>query len=234
MRRSLLSSLTKRSASRPSDIATDANDFKAIQFPIIGVPFNGAPVFVRARELNTVQIKACGDFSMIQTDADKRAESQMSLREMVAYAKLQHNIVRESIVEPSYDEIMEVVAFDADWRRRELGRLRELVKSTPRGKEQDALLEDIDKLRVQLDLVLPQDFCGSIMAFALRSEKSDIRRVSEDMLVDAAILAKRSGKAPHEYLEGQFTPFNRLDIDARAWYLFDRKVEEQKRGRRGG
>lgn len=223
----------KRSASRRSEV-TEASELEAIQFPIIGVPFNGAPVFVKARELNTVQIKACGDFSLIKTAESRSEGSDMPLKEMIAYAKLQHNIVRESLCEPSYDEILEAVAFRSERREHELERLRELVKSTPMGPEQEKLMTEIDKMRVQIDMVLPQDFCGSMMAFALRSEKSDIRNVSEEMLLEAAILAKRSNKAPHEYLDGQFTPFNRVDIDGRAWYLFERKLEEMKKGRRSG
>jgi hypothetical protein len=43
------------------------------------------------------------------------------------------------------------------------------------------------------------------------------------MLLNAAVLAEKWHKAPHEYITGMFTDFNKMDIDKRAFMLLYEK-----------
>jgi len=231
MRKSSLSQPTQPSTSLPSDVSTRV-DFELASFPIISAPFNGAEVFVRLRELNAIQIRSCGDFSLINLfdeTAIKRA-GKLSVREMAEFAGYQNAIVNEALLEPTYAKLMEWCGVDPKGRREELETLRETLKDTEAGKERDLLLEKIESHKIWLDMILPQDFTAAIMAYALSIDKSDIKRITREALLHAAVLAKRGNDNPHDHLDGQFTPFNKIDIDTRAWMIFEEEREKAKRG----
>jgi hypothetical protein len=57
---------------------------------------------------------------------------------------------------------------------------------------------------------------------------TDIKKVTEEMLLNAAILADRGHKAPHEYIAGVFSAFNIRDIDTQAWIALEKMREERK------
>jgi len=58
------------------------------------------------------------------------------------------------------------------------------------------------------------------MSFALQQDNSDIKDVSEDMLFSAAIKATKGHDNPADHLPGNFTDFNREDINDRAWSIY--------------
>ncbi len=229
MRNSSPSQPLKTSTSSPSERA----DFELASFPIISAPFNGADVFVRLRELNAIQIRSCGDFSLIELfdGSTIKAVGKMTVRQMMEFAKYQNAIVRESLLEPTYAELMEWCEVDPTGHAEGLKVLLATLKDTEAGKERDDLVEQINAHRIWLNMILPQDFTGAIMAYALGMDKSDIKRLTWDVLYRAAILAKRGHDNPHDHVDGYFTPFNKIDIDTRAWMIFEQERERAKSGR---
>jgi hypothetical protein len=197
---------------------------------LISVPFNGSGVFARARELNAVQIRSCGDFSLIDLSGGDGIKSNLSFAEMRQYSEYQHSIVRESLVEPTYDELMKWVSLDVAGHEETLANLREKIKDVPAGKERDAIVDEIESCKVLLKLVLPQDFMAAIMSFALKIDSSDIKKVTRDMLYRAAILASRGHDNPHDHVDGFFTPFNLEDIDIVAWGIYEEEKDRKKAG----
>ncbi len=229
MRNSSPSQPSGTSTSSPSERA----DFELASFPIISAPFNGADVFVRLRELNAIQIRSCGDFSLIELfdGSTIKAVGKMTVRQMMEFAKYQNAIVRESLLEPTYAELMEWCEVDPTGHAEQLESVLKTLKDTEAGKERDALIEQINAHRIWLNMILPQDFTGAIMAYALGMDKSDIKRLTWDVLYRAAILAKRGHDNPHDHVDGYFTPFNKIDIDTRAWMIFEQERERAKSGR---
>ena len=232
MRNSSPSQPLQTSTSSPSEPSPRA-DFELASFPIISAPFNGADVFVRLRELNSIQIRSCGDFSLIELfdGTTIKAVGKMTVRQMMEFAKYQNAIVRESLLEPTYAELMEWCEVDPTGHAEGLEALLETLKDTEAGKDRDDLVEQINAHRIWLNMILPQDFTGAIMAYALGMDKSDIKRLTWDVLYRAAILAKRGHDNPHDHVDGQFTPFNKIDIDTRAWMIFEEERERAKSGR---
>lgn len=232
MRQNSPSQLTQPSTSSPSE-PSERSDFELAAFPIISALFNGAEVFVRVRELSVIQIKTCGDFSLIKLfdEGTIKRSGGLSVREMTEFAGYQNAIVRESLLEPTYAELMEWCGVDPTRHAEELEELRETVKSTEAGSERDLLIERIDAHKIWLDMILPQDFSSTVMAYALGINKSDIKKVTREALLHAAVLAKRGHDNPHDHLSGQFTPFNEVDIDTRAWQVFEQEREKLKSGR---
>lgn len=199
---------------------------------ILIAPFHGTMVPVMVQELTQAQTLACGNFSLIETFQDRIAIKRMTsgggdLLKIIEYVQLQHELVRRSLVKPTYDEIIVMVSnASVDDAKRSVLELKEKLKSTPRGVERDALNLELDKLLVWTDYILPSDFLGVITAYALGVDKSDIKEVSRSMLLEAALLARRGNDNPADHIRGAFTDFMRDDINRRAWIIYE---EEKKK-----
>lgn len=149
------------------------------------------------------------------------------MREIVAYADRMHRVVREALVAPTYEQIMKVIAHSPKILQAhdKLDELKKLLRSAPNGVERQALEEEIANMRLWVDYLLPEDFMASIVAYTLcvEPDRSDIKKLSEDILLECAILAERGHDNPHDHCQGRFTPFMEKDIDRRAWYILDEK-----------
>ncbi len=222
---------TSRSTSITSKIL---EKMEAAAIPIVTLPFHGVPVCVKLRELNQTQILACGDFSLIETFQDKilRKKNRVRRNEVVKYAAAQHSIARAALLSPTYDEIIGVIGKgkDIEAKKVELAELREKLIGMKPGTQRSALEEEIDTYQVWIDLLLPTDFLSALVAYCLGIHKSDIKTVSEKMLLDAAILAEKGHDNPHDHLSGTFTDFNKHDIDVRAWMVLADFKEDNKHG----
>jgi len=225
----------RRSSSDRQQRESDVQDFADAAYPLVRVLFSGEWVYVKLRKLNQAQILSLGDFSLIETFQDKirrkELERKLTMREVVAYAERHHQIVMAALVSPTYDEVVQAAGVDprTEEKREELKRLRELLRETPEGKERRELEERIDSILVWVDLILPEDFTAMIVGFTLGLDESDIKAVSEEMLIQAAVLAERGHDNPADHIDGRFTAFNRDDINRRAWVLLNRFREEKKR-----
>lgn len=194
-------------------------------------PFHGAIIPIKLRELNQAQILSCGDFSLIETFEDKiRANTgKPTLKEMIAYADRHHAIAKLSLMCPTYDELLKIFEDDPkiEESRKNLDELKKELFKTPKGPQRSALEEEIDSLKIWIDLILPEDFLSFIVSFALGVDKSDIKKVTKSILLDAAILAHKGSDNPADHVDGLFTPFMRDDINRRAWIIYDDWLREQ-------
>lgn len=211
---------------------TPLDDFADAAFPIVTVPFHGTTVPVKLRELTQVQIRACGDFSLIKTFEDKvRAMSgKPTMAEINAYSERYHAIAEAAMVAPTYDQLLGMYDRDAKVRsaRKKLDQAEKLLAKTPKGPQRAALEEQVQSLRIWTDLILPEDFLSAVMSYALGMDKSDIDDVTDDVLLDAAILAERGKDNPADHLDGRFTPFMRDDINRRAWSAYSKWMDTHR------
>jgi hypothetical protein len=154
------------------------------------------------------------------------------MSDIISYSELQHNIAKSALVKPTYAEIMSIFEGDVkiEETRKQIDELKQELHLLPRGPKRSALAEEIDSLLIWTDLLLPNDFLAFVVAYSLGVDKSDIKKISEDALIHAALLAQRGHDNPADHLEGKFTAFMRDDINMRAWYL----LEEEKKGKRNG
>lgn len=197
------------------------------------MPFYGTPVPVMLRELTQAQILACGNFSLIETLTDKIAKeklkSNIDLIQILEYADRMHEVCKRSMVRPTYEEVMKIVTSRApEDAHSQLDAIREKIKEVPKGPERDELNRQYDEMRLWVDLMLPEDFTGAIVAYALGVDKSDIRELSEDTLIQSAILAEHGHDNPADHIGGKFTPFMKDDINMRAWMLLHEERKKKK------
>ncbi len=208
------------------------DDFADAKYPILTIPFYGAPVPVKLRELTQVQVRACGDFSLIKTFEDKvRSMSRPpTMQEINAYAARYHRLAEASLVAPTYDEILGLFKSDETVRgsQAKLDELEDNLREASKGPKRAALEEEIESMRVWCELILPMDFLSAIMSYALGLDKSDIQEVSDETLLEAAMLADRGRDNPADHMDGRFTPFMREDINRRAWMALHQWKEAHK------
>ncbi len=207
-------------------------------YPLILVPFNGKEIFVRIKELNQVQIQACGNFSVIQTHEDKeRGKDQKTLGESVQYAKLVSTIVKKALVKPKYEDFISLYDRHGalDKARETLSRLRERLATVPEVDDQGNETKEMQELENEMnaeeafyDLVLPTDFTSVIVPYALGTIKSDVDEITADLLFDWACAGKRGNKDPADYANGEFTAFMKWDINNRAWEIYNERMQAQK------
>jgi hypothetical protein len=205
---------------------TDIDRLEAAQYPLIAVNYHGSPALVKCRLLTSTQIQACGEFSLIQTEQDRINQiKKLTNKEIIEYANTMHNIVKESLVQPTYGQIMDMVQANELCinTKKKLEELRLKCQGLPFDLQRKQLEDEIDKKRIWVDLILPEDFLSGIFCYALDLNRSDIKRITEEMLLNAAVLAEKWHKAPHEYITGMFTDFNKMDIDKRAFMLLYEK-----------
>jgi hypothetical protein len=210
-------------------------EIEIAKFPVLMAPLCGRMVPIIVRELNAVQIRACGNISLIESFNDKlkREGGHFKRREIVAFAERHREILKAALVAPTYDELFETLTkyrfeyFESKLKEID-ATIAELKASGFKGPKLNTLEEERDSLRIWIDLFLPDDFVGCVVSYALGIGKSDIKKVTEDMLFEAAYLADRGKDNPSDHLPGEFTQFMIDDINLRAWSVFDQRREEAR------
>lgn len=203
------------------------------QYPIIIAPFFGVNTPIKLRELTQAQIMSCGDFSLIETFQDKinqdKLKKNASMKQIYGYAETMHSIAKESLISPTYDEIFEIIGVDPKikHKEKELKEIKKLLHKTPIGKKRKELEEEVYTYEAFINLLLPNDFLNFIMCYTLGIEKSDIKKISEDMLLNAAIMAERGHDNPADHIDGRFTAFMKEDINKRSWIILQEKRENK-------
>lgn len=203
---------------------TTLDKIEAGSYPALLVPFHDTNIFVIVRELNATQIKACGNFSLIETMQDRLIgdDKKTSFQEMSEYAELQHNIVKKSLVNPTYDQIMERLEkfIDIESIKDRMQKIQEMFFVMEDVKKKRELEEEFAILELHSKFILPHNFTAAIFSYAVGVDKSDIKLVTEDMLYNAAILAINGNDNPSDHILGNFSDFNKNDIDNRAWIIY--------------
>lgn len=190
----------------------------------IMAPFFGKQVPVTLRELTDVQIRSCGDFSLIETLDDKiAAKKKPTVKQISEYAEKMEMICRMSMISPTYDEVIELCKVGPEVKKieAELKELSDMAAMMDPGPKKTEVMDLIAEKNIWVDLLLPADFTATVVSYSLGIHKSDIKLISDDMLYDAACLAKLGKDNPSDHLDGNFSSFNRFDIDRRAWQIFE-------------
>jgi len=198
------------------------------EFSLISVHWKNTPVFVKVRELSDLQIQAIGNFSLIGSEVVSPATDW---RQITNSLELQHNIVRAALVVPTYSEIFKL-AGTSDFAKEAEKRFAEINKdliSMNRGPERSATEQRLASIRLLFDLILPNDFTSEVTSYVMGTERTDIKLITKEILLNCAILQKRSGGRPSDYCDGKLSAFNKRDIDTQAYLEYDAFVINENR-----
>ena len=211
-------------------------DIKNALFPVVLLPFNGEKIPFTLKELNEVEIKSCGDFSLIENMSSNIDIHEPKIEEIVEFSEIQHNICKISMISPSYNDVLSI--FDKNETiKNAKEELKEIefklakLELENNKKEYRELHTYYSSVKILANLILPNDFTASVTEYALGIHKSDIKKVTYEMLLNSAILAEKGHDSPHDHLSGQFSDFNKSDIDNCAWMALAKERERLSNGR---
>jgi len=204
--------------------------------PII-VKYNGHLIEIVCKQLTTyAEVKACGNFSLIETFHDKllrkELEKDIAYSDIIAYSEFQYNVMRAALINPTFDEIYKTILETRRINKSEIDKgikfiqtkLDELEIKHGSQKEIKLFADELAVNKMQYEFIFPADFIGDVVSYALQIDETDIKKVSADMLYEVALLAQKGHDNPSDHLSGVFTDFNRADIDKRSWLeLYDRQ-----------
>lgn len=200
-------------------------------FHWVCVPFNGSPVWCKLRCLNATQLEASGGVTLIETN---QADGNKSFQMLIEMRNTQEKIIRDIMVCPTFDEVVSLVSeedFCAKRIREQIEEIKAIDRKGMTTKEKADLEARLYNLELSVAFILPEDTMGYLTSWALGADVSDIKKLSEEQLLDAAFLAAKGQDNPHEHLTGIFTDRDKNDIDKRAWILHHDFMERKKRER---
>ncbi len=204
------------------------NRVSALASPLLYAPFGGGHIWVKLRNLTSVQLRCCGDFSLIQSRVANRKKP--SLKDIIYASNVQHAVVKESLLSPTYDELVDAMGFTNKIaeHKKAIAEMREKLLGTGSGPKRKQLEDEINLHEQWTENILYNDFTEFVFNFAVKKDESDIGKVSEEMLVRFAMLAERGHDNPAAHAHGKFTDFNYEDINEQAWAALDDARERNK------
>lgn len=203
--------------------------------------WNGNPCWFILRMLNTVQMRSCGDFSVLEACMKKEKSSTdtktMPLSDLKDIMNMQLNMAKLAMVSPTYEEVMSTYNDMCCDIKKELENIRSRLNECTDEDVRKNFSDQIELLEVVLQFPLPDDFRALLVAeiTQMNSNHTDVMLLTEDILFESAILAERGNDNPSNHIEGSFTDFVRNEIDKKAWSLLAeyRKKQEQENNTHG-
>jgi len=210
---------------------------RGAMFHEICVPFNShigsnAPIWCYVTCLNMIQIKSCGDISCLYLPQEDKTEKEPDILDVINRKNAQEELVKLTLVRPSFDEIIGMVTetnFLISEKQKELNEINQKIKKVKPAKKKKELQIQADKIEYYLGFLLPDDTMSFLTAWALGVEITDIKKMSRDILLDAAIMAVNGKDNPTDHITGVFTDFQKEDINKHAWFIYKQFADDKKR-----
>jgi hypothetical protein len=204
-------------------------------FHWVPVPFNGTQVWCELRCLNASQILSLGNYSNIEVKGGKKPTKE----QIIELRNYQEQLIQGVMNKPSFDEVANLVGEQDFVIREKRKAIEELKKTDTTGwteKQKADLQSDLINLELFVGYLLPEDAFGFLSSWANGNDISDIKKLADDQLLEAAILAENGNDNPHDHVPGVFTDHNQRDIDVRAWAVYNehqkkKTIERKIRGR---
>jgi len=206
-------------------------------YPLVATNWHGLSVIMALRDLSPIQVSSVGDITMIKTFYDKIASKrEPTLEEMNEYAERHHKLVQLAMAVPTYDEMIKIAGCHVDQAKidRELREVRELFLKMPTGKEKEKLRARYNSLELTSKFLLPAEFTAPLVAWICGTARSDIDKVTHEMLVKAYVLSQQGHDNPADHISGVFEryPGDTLlkdDINLRAKMAYQEEMKQAKK-----
>jgi hypothetical protein len=196
------------------------------EYDLISVLWKGTECMVKVRTLSEIELKAVGNFSMLQLRKSPVADDD---RRWAEYASIYNKIVRAALVNPTFTEVFKVAKCDglADDAEKTFAELEKEIATMSPGPERKMYEQQSASLRALFDLVLPEDFMIMVADYATGRNNSDIDKVTEEIVWQAACLQKMQGGRVSDYCHGMFTDFMRSEIDAAGLCIYAERMNRK-------
>lgn len=199
---------------------------------VVIAPWNGTPVPVTIRMLDSVTLNACGDFNTVNAVLQKGEEAKEAVdNDIILKTKNIHeNILRHSLVQPTFEWFEEHIK-EKDFyinTKAKISETKELIAHLQSMEKKAQYAEQLEIMEMSLAFLLPEDFTATIVSIIMQRDTTDLRKLNRDTLLRVGLLAEKYNVRPSEYLEGQFTEKQNEDIDVAALSIVHEYREMQK------
>ncbi len=198
----------------------------------VALPWNGHYGMFTIHMLNATQLRACGDFSTLNIqleDIDDKSDedTMMHVKEI---KNMQERMMRMALVKPSFDEIFDYLnATELVKRMRAtIEELKQQIRTVEDVQQAKIYANELEAYELFLGFLFPDDFTEAFISTLVQRDNTDIKRVTEDMLLKAAMLAERGNDNPSDHINGIFTDLQKQDIDTYGWILLNKHREREK------
>lgn len=202
----------------------------------VQVPVNNSKAWMQLRTSNATQLEACGAITLVESVKNNTTASQDELIEM--WNRME-SICKITMNDPTFDNFIKMIT-DSDFvhsnMRLELERIKAIDCTGMSATEKSEIDDMIRNIELHLAYLLPENTMTFIVRWALGVDVTDIKKVSDEKLLEMAILATNNNNSPHDNCHGCFSDFNPSDLDKAAWMIFNdyqsKKAIEKQTGRK--
>jgi hypothetical protein len=233
IRRLVSEEINRRAADIPKPISPPQgyNQLEVIRggmYHWVYAPVNNTFAWIQLRTSNATQLEACGAVTLIES---LHKASEATQEQMLDMRNGMEELCKITMNNPTFDEFVKMTT-DSDIvhskMRLELERIKAIDCTGMSATEKDIIDTKVHEIELHLAFLLPENTFDFIVKWALGADVSDIKKVSHEKLLEASILAKRNGNAPHENISGCFTDRDPSDFDKASWSAYDAMVEDQR------
>jgi hypothetical protein len=195
----------------------------------VKVPFNNEWIWCNLKCLNGTQIESFGNFSNI-IPKEKRG-GELSHDDLINYRNFQEQVAGAVLNIPTYDHIMELVQkedFVISDKKKELERIKNIDISILPIAQRIEIEKDIERLELFLGYILPTDTFDFLVFWAMGNDVTEVKKLSDEQLLHAALLADRGHDNPSDHLSGIFSDHNKDDINRAAWNLLSEYLDKKR------
>lgn len=214
-----------------------AEVIRGAMYKWVQVPVNDLVVWMELRTSNASQLDACGAVSLVDWFKEHK---EYSRQDMIDLHNKMESICKATMNNPTFDEVASMVTkkdFVFSAARLELERLKSIDLTGLTATEKAYIDERIEEKELFLAFILPENTIDFIVRWATCGDVSDIKKVSKEKLLEAALLAKNQGGKPTDYISGVFTDRDLPDLNKAAMivlYEFEesKKIEKNANGKK--
>ena len=185
-------------------------------------------VWIQLRTSNATQLESCGAMTLIDNLGKSK---EATPEELIDMRNGMEAICKTTMNNPTFDEFVKM-ATDSDIvhskMRLELERIKAIDCTGMSATEKDIIDTKVRELELHLAFLLPENTFDFIVRWAIGADVSDIKKVSHDKLLEAAILASNGHDSPHDHLVGYFSDRDMSDIDKAAWGVYNEHMENKR------
>ena len=194
----------------------------------VQVPFNKINIWCELRVPNGGEVIAAGNYSNINNHKDPE---KLNIAKMIDMRNYQERLAMSVLNKPKFSEILEMVNLNDNVLKEHRKRLEEIkaidITSLP-VKERSELNRRKLETELLCGFVLPNDTYSFLANWANGNDVSDIRKISDERFLEAAILAKNGGDNPADHLDGFIlVDLNREDINRYCGHIYAEYLEKK-------
>jgi hypothetical protein len=192
------------------------------------VPVNNTFAWMQLRTSNATQLESCGTVTLIESLSGLK---EASPDDMIDMRNKMEAICKITMNNPTFDEFVEMTTGSDivhSKMRLELERIKAIDCTGMSATEKDVIDTQVHNIEMHLAFLLPENTFDFIVKWALGADVSDIKKVSHDKLLEAAILATNGHDSPHNHIAGVFTDRDPSDLDKAAWCVYNEHMENKR------